>query len=161
MSEKFNFGDLPEVENDDFPQEKTNLTGSKSTESRLCAVQALYQVIMVGLDVNNVLDSFVEHEIPHRKCDKKLFKKIIAAVAEQQTSYEETIAKQLQDSWTLETINPVARSLLLAAVTEKYVVNTPDKVIINEYLNISKGFLNEEEQSFLNGVLDRLFKALD
>ena len=71
------FEPAPISHDDDFPEEGVSLTGDKRTEARLCAVQSLYQVIFVGTDIKDVADSFLLHEIPDRKADKKIFKGII------------------------------------------------------------------------------------
>ena len=41
-----------------------------------------------------------------------------------------------------------------------YKINTPKKVIINEYVQASEFFLEKAQISYLNAILDKLSKSL-
>lgn len=155
------FEPLVETHEDDFPEEGENLTGDKRTEARLCAVQALYQIIFVGADIQMVTDSFLTHEIPSRKAEKKIFVGIMADAKEAVSRYLELISAHLTDEWTLERVDPVAKAILVAALSEASgFPTTPEKVIFNEYINISKGFFEEKEVGFINGLLDKVLPKI-
>jgi N utilization substance protein B len=145
------------VTEDDFPEDGVSLTGDKRTEARLCAVQVLYQVIFLGTDITMAADSFRLHEIPLRKADKKIFNGIIDTAKDGVPRYLEMIDAHLNDEWSLERVDPVAKAILVAATAElDGFPSTSEKIILNEYINISKGFFAEKEVGFINGLLDTL-----
>jgi N utilization substance protein B len=56
-------------------------------------------------------------------------------------------------------MNKVDLTLLLLACFElNHFGNTPEKVVINEAINIAKKFGTNNSSSFVNGVLNKLFK---
>lgn len=157
MTDQFYFT-TPNAQNfDDFPPEKTNLTGNKSTEARLCAVQALYQARLMAEPVPLVSEQFLIYEVGSRKINKKLFKTIMTTLAEGLARFEVMLQNNLQAGWTLERMNSVAIALVLCALAELVAEETtPKGVILNEYINISKGFLTPDETAFINGVLNTM-----
>ena len=53
------------------------------------------------------------------------------------------------------------RALLRAAAAELLAgAEPPARVVINEYLDVARGFLDEETSRFANGVLDAMAHAL-
>ena len=52
----------------------------------------------------------------------------------------------------------VDRSLIRVAVWEMTSTDTPPKVVIDEAIEIAKGFSTENSPSFVNGVLDAVLK---
>ena len=53
----------------------------------------------------------------------------------------------------------MSRAILRSACFEIHeCIDVPPKVIINEYVNISKSFFSEKEPSFINGILDSIAK---
>lgn len=63
------------------------------------------------------------------------------------------------DNWDYEKLENVDRTLLLMAVAElKIKQDAPPKVVINEYINLSKKFGGEKSGAFINKVLDNVLK---
>lgn len=57
-------------------------------------------------------------------------------------------------NWKLDRLNKVELSILRLAVTEiKYMEDIPKKVSINEAVEISKRFCDDESYIFINGIL--------
>ncbi len=73
-------------------------------------------------------------------------------------SEEELISKisPLVQRRSFGSVEPMERSLLQLAAYEILKLETPKKVVINEYLNINKEFGQGETNSFLNALLDKL-----
>ena len=56
-------------------------------------------------------------------------------------------------------MNKVDLTLLLIACFEiQHIDYTPNKVVINEAINIAKKFGTNKSSSFINGVLNKLFE---
>lgn len=70
----------------------------------------------------------------------------------------ENIVK-LAENWTLERMAAIDRMILQMALVElKFVVDTPEKVVINEAIEIAKEYSTNESSRFINGILDRFLK---
>lgn len=146
-------------EEDLFPKEEGSLTGNPKTEARLLSLQALYEVFLLpeAAQPKKILEIFQNKHIPSREADKTLFTKIFTEATQDVDRYSTLVEANLAEGWTLSRLGVVERCLLVAAAAELTVKpNTPHKVIINEFLNISKGFFKPEGVSFINAVLDKL-----
>lgn len=146
-----------EILGDEFPSEEGSLTGHSLTEARLCTVQAIFQMKLTDRKVSDVMAEFLIHQIRKRKADKKLFRTLMEDVADAErfALYEQLVASNLNEKWTYERLDLTSKSILLSAISELYTnPKAPTKVILNEFINISKGFLNPDEVSFINGALD-------
>ena len=62
-------------------------------------------------------------------------------------------------NWELDRVALMDKIILIAAITEMdYFPQTPSKVIINEYIDISKVYATEKSNIFINGILDKYSK---
>ncbi len=78
--------------------------------------------------------------------------------------WEET-EKKLEErlvNWELDRVSLVDKIIIIAAMTElDYFPLTPARVIINEYIEISKVFSTEKSNIFVNGILDKYTKDMN
>ncbi len=148
------------------------------TASRVAAVQALFQSEQAGDNAETVIDQFVRHrlgEIPAEEgreargfedgrvpdAEAPLFAKVVRGAILQQSEIDAMLSDSLPAEWPLNRIDPVLRALLRAAVAELRMSNEPPaKVVINEYMDVAKGFFTGPEPGIANAVLDRLAHAL-
>lgn len=66
------------------------------------------------------------------------------------------------ENWDLDRISLIDKIILITAITElDYFPFTPSKVIINEYIEISKVYSTEKSNIFVNGILDKYTKELN
>ena len=75
--------------------------------------------------------------------------------------WEET-EKKLEgrlENWDIERISLIDKIILVTAICElDFFPLTPDRVIINEYIEISKVFSTDRSNIFINGILDKYTK---
>ncbi|UQZ91212.1 transcription antitermination factor NusB [Deltaproteobacteria bacterium Smac51] len=65
-------------------------------------------------------------------------------------------------NWSLGRMSPVDRGLIRLAYYEMlYREDIPPKVSLNEALEIAKSYGDDDSSSFINGVLDRLMRAVE
>ena len=143
------------------------------TASRVAAVQALFQAEQAGDTVETVIDQFVRHRlgalagaddfedgrIPD--AEVPLFGAIVRGAIRLQDTIDAMVSEALPADWPLSRIDPVLRALLRAAGGELAgATSAPAKVIINEYLDVVRGFLTGPEPGIANAVLDRLARLL-
>ena len=90
--------------------------------------------------------------------EKSFAKKLILGVIKEAPVLEKEIEK-CSTNWNVEKMNKLDLTLLLIACFEiQYVDYTPNKVVINEAINIAKKFGTSKSSSFINGVLNKLFE---
>ena len=143
------------------------------TQSRVAAVQALFQSEHTGDTVETVLDQFIRHRLGNLPgldgyedgrvpdADVALFARIVRTAVQQQDKLDGLIAEALPPEWPFMRLDPVLRALLRAAGAELGMADGPPaRVVINEYLDIAHGFFTGEEPRMANGLLDRLARAL-
>lgn len=156
MTEEFNW----ELGEDAFPPENKGLTGDSRTEARLCAVQGLYQAIVMPKDARDVAEEF-EGRLGKRKADKKLFRMIMAEAGEGAERFKVMLEAELQEGWDWTRVDPVLRALAWAGAAELTAnADVPVAVVVNEYLNISKAFVAPDEVGYLHKTLDGVAKKI-
>ena len=132
------------------------------TNSRLAAVQALYQMEASGVGVESVILEFrthrlggdIEGDLLH-DADEDFFSELLRGVIRLQAKIDPLIEKRLARRWTLARLDATARAILRAATFE-FVnrADIPARTVINEYVEIAKAFFGEEDRRFINAVLD-------
>ena len=71
---------------------------------------------------------------------------------------EEKIKERLQN-WEMERVSLMDKIILVTAITElDYFPQTASRIIINEYVEISKVFASGKSNIFVNGILDKYAK---
>jgi len=158
-------------------QHRARPAGRPRTGARVAAVQALFQSEQTGESAETVAQQFIRHRIGAGEGSEAgeeafeegrvplahvpLFEAILVAAAARSEQTDAEIRGHLAKEWTLERLDPVLRALLRAAAAELLAPKEPPaRVVINEYLDIARGFLDEETCRFANGVLDAMAHAL-
>lgn len=147
--------------------------GRPRTGARVAAVQALFQSEQTGESAETVADQFIRHRIGAGEGAEgfdegavplahiPLFEAILRAAATGAEAGDAEIRAHLSRDWTLERLDPVLRAVLRAAAAELLAgTEPPARVVINEYLDVVRGFLDEDTARFANGVLDAMAHAL-
>ena len=130
------------------------ITDDARTEARLCAVQAVFQYRLLGVD-EGIADQFVLGPVKSRKADKKLFLALFDWVKGDGARLEQVIGGCLQDDWGFERVSSIGQALLLVAAVELATfADTPTGVVVSEYLALARAFVEEGQVGFFHGVLD-------
>ena len=138
---------------------------NKKSSARLFAVQILFEMEINGKKINNILERLTDEyliEISRlnktEKADKSHLIKILKGVIKNQKDIDLNIKDNLI-GWSLSRIDSVSRAILRSALYElRECIDIPVKVIINEYIEISKSFFEGDEPNFINGILDKISK---
>ena len=144
--------------------------------ARLTAVQALYEIEMTSTSIDNIFKDFIERRWDNNMIldkitddssklalpDKKKFTTIIRGVIINQGNIIRILDKAVSKNIYFDKLDTLIKSILLCATYEICFENlTPNKVILNEYINITKAFYEQNESSLVNGVLDRITKIYE
>ncbi len=138
---------------------------NKKSSARLFAVQILFEMEINGKKINSILERLTDEyliEISRlnktEKADKNHLIKILKGVTKNQKDIDLNINDNLI-GWSLSRIDSVSRAILRSALYELRECNDiPVKVVINEYIEISKSFFEGDEPNFINGILDKISK---
>ncbi len=155
----------PDGVRDPAREKRGRRAGSPRTAARIAAVQALYQIEMSGAPADEVIAEFRAHRLSESDrqpaADVKLFSTLTAAASVRRADVDKLIAGALAEGWALERLDSVMRALLRAGVCELMeFTDVPARVVIDQYVDVAHAFLAAKETGFVNGVLDRLARAL-
>jgi transcription antitermination protein NusB len=138
--------------------------GERRSAARLAAVQALYQMDLVGKGLPDVLAEFQSHwmgrEIEgdqYKPAEGALFRVIVQGVLDHQRTLDPKIDDTLSNGWPLKRVEAVMRATLRAGAFELFhTADVPVKVVISEYVDIARAFFEKEETNMVNAVMDRM-----
>lgn len=143
---------------------------SRRTATRIAAVQALYQIEMTALAVEQVVNQFLAGErpapedeedlVPLPEPEPELFRSIVEGVATGRVRFDGMIDAALSEDWTVARLEILLRLILEAGAFEITArADIPPKVSINEYVNVCKAFFEGPEPALVNAVLDAIAKG--
>ena len=92
--------------------------------------------------------------------DRDFARKLLKETLNHWEESEKKLETRLEN-WDLERISLLDKIIIITAITElDYFPLTPGRVIINEYIEISKVFSSDRSHIFINGILDKYTKDL-
>lgn len=121
----------------------------------------MYQMQMK--DVQSVSDVEIEDFIETYANDDvntKFFKRLVDNF-QKDTNLDEIIEDALEDDKTVSNSPPVEICIIKTALTEMIFEKTDIPVVINEYVEIAKDFLDEKVAKFINALLDKISKKVE
>jgi transcription antitermination protein NusB len=65
---------------------------------------------------------------------------------------------RLAENWKFERLSAIDRAILRLGIYELRFTDTPHKVVMNECVELAKKFSSEDAASFVNGILDAVYK---
>jgi N utilization substance protein B len=145
------------------------------SSARLVAVQALYEVEITEAKCDSVLLDFKEKRwlkpsvyqneggnlVDLATPDKKKFNKIINGVSKNIHDIDKMLSGALKKEREIQNLDIVLRSILRAGIFELFFQrDVPVRVIIDEYVELTRAFYSEKEPYFVNGVMDNIAKLV-
>ena len=129
--------------------------------SREIAMELLFGMTLSKNTLEETIETFIEdYEMNLKTIDLEYIKGILAKVEENITVIDQKIEEALTN-WKIDRVSKVKISILRLAIAEMlYVEDVPEKVAINEAIELTKKYSDEKSVSFVNGVLDKAFKSL-
>lgn len=129
--------------------------------SREIAMELLFGMTLSKNTLEETIETFVEdYEMKLDTIDLDYIKEILVKVEENKVEIDNKIEESL-NNWKLERISKVNLSILRLAIGEMlYIEDVPEKVAINEAIEMTKKYSDDKSVSFINGVLDKAFKNM-
>ncbi|NTV10338.1 MAG: transcription antitermination factor NusB [Zoogloea sp.] len=135
-------------------------TSSKSARRRAreFALQGVYQWLLSGHSAT-IIESHLAQITGFEKADRELFLSLLRGTlsntADLQAEFAPFIDRPISE------LSPIERAVLLLGTFEfKYRLDTPYRVVINEAIELAKGYGGTDGHKFVNGVLDKLASRL-
>lgn len=129
--------------------------------SREIAMELLFGMTISKNTLEETMETFLEdYEMKLNTIDLEYIKTILNKIEENKIIIDSKIEESLTN-WKLDRISKVNLSILRLAIGEMlYIEDVPEKVAINEAIEMTKKYSDEKSVSFINGVLDKTFKNL-
>jgi len=126
-------------------------------KAREIVVKALYEMEMGGLDQGEAKESI------SRKCRRpeinEFALRLLGATLDHLQAIDDIIVK-VAENWDIERMAVIDRNLLRMGIAEiLFLDDVPEKVTINEAIEIAKKFSTEKSGKFVNGVLDKVART--
>ena len=138
------------------------------TKTRLAAIQLVSQQLINNQDIEIIKDDFDKY-YRNTKIDKSSEKieynmnflsKLVSyykKINSKKLSLE--INKLISFKRKFEKWDTINKAIMLVAISElKYSNNFKEKIILNDYLEISKLFVNLKDTKIINAILDKFIK---
>ena len=129
--------------------------------SREAVLQALY-----AKDVSNEEPKKVLHDIFIRYEFDKMTKKVVEELFNSTIKFSEELDSHIEsnlENWTVDRLNVIDRLIMQMSLCEMIHLKSYDishKVTISSAIENAKKFSSEDSTSFVNGVLDSIYKEL-
>ncbi|MCL4132444.1 UNVERIFIED_CONTAM: hypothetical protein GTU68_053886 [Idotea baltica] len=133
---------------------------SRRSRAREIVLQLLYQDDLNSDQADDVRLKFLNGRL---KYDAKLVR-FARTLLEGVEQHQEQIDRALEltaRNWRLSRMSATDRNVMRLAAYEILFGDTPDRVALNEAIELAKRYGTNNSAQFVNGVLDRLMKSKD
>ncbi len=142
----------------------TERAANKRGAARLAAVQALYQMDVGNISLEETLAQYSglgqEREVEgdtYLPGDADFFQQVVRGVIRSQLEIDPVLDRYLSAEWPVGRIDAILRAVLRAAAFELLKkTDIPAGVVISEYVDVAKAFFDDEGAGMVNGVLDSI-----
>lgn len=89
------------------------------------------------------------------KADGELFEKVVSGLINEAVAVDQALSPHLTRE--IEQVDPVEKALLRLGCYELlFMPEVPYRVVLNEYINLSKTFGSAKSHQFINAALDKV-----
>ena len=137
---------------------------SKANHPRRIAREAVLQALY-AYEITKEKQSKVLKDIINRQSYDNDMKVFITSLFNFSIDNKEWCEEQIKtrlNNWEFDRVALLDRLLLILAISEiHFIDDVPPKVSISEAIEIAKQYSTEESSSFVNGVLDNIYKTME
>ncbi|PIC63288.1 transcription antitermination factor NusB [Sporosarcina sp. P13] len=121
----------------------------KRREAREKAIQTLFQLDNSDMTVDEAIGYIVDGQL------NSFYEQLVRGTAENLTEIDSEITNKLEN-WSMDRLPKIERTVLRLAVYELlHNEEVPNRVILNEAIELCKTFGDEKSGRFVNGVLSK------
>ncbi len=117
-------------------------------------------IILYQYDImkNNKLEVEIDEVIKDNlEIENEYVKDIVYGVITHESELNELANKYIKD-WTIDRLDKTGAAILRIALFELKYTDTPEVVVINEAIELSKKYSDDAVRKIINAVLDRIIK---
>lgn len=123
------------------------------SQARCEAFKLIFELNQHKDELEFLFENLLE-ELPESAESMPYIRGVVNGVMDNEDEICGIIGDNLAKGWRIDRISKVSRAVLMLAVYEiKYADDVPDKVAINEAVELAKKFDEPDSSSFVNGVL--------
>jgi N utilization substance protein B len=130
---------------------------TRRSRAREIVLQVLYQNDLNADQPVEVRLRFIHARLKHDTQLVRFAETLLAGVAQHQTEIDQLL-EQTAQNWKLSRMPVLDRNVLRLGTYEILFADTPDRVAINEAIELAKRYGTKNSAQFVNGILDRLMK---
>jgi len=119
-------------------------------EKREIIIKILYQVFLLNEDKRS-LDELIKEQ----STDKFIIDSV-KGVVNNKKEIDKIINKYLKEGWNISRLSLIDQAILSFGTYELLYTDTPNIVCINESIELSKKYSDDEMPKVINGVLDSI-----
>lgn len=135
------------------------------TVGRLAAIQSVYAHIISKESLSECSSKILKvYKADAKLLDEKVdintkhYAELIGSIGSNLIEIKETIQKYIKTEKNIDDFHILLSSILITATAEIIYLNTPLKILLNEFTNIASSFLLPNEVNFVNSILDKIGK---
>jgi N utilization substance protein B len=127
-------------------------------KSRELAMKLLFEMSVNSKSIEEAIEDYKENNVVEDDLDFDYIKRTVEGTFLKEEFLKETIEKNLTN-WKYNRISKINIAIIKIAIYEMYFdEDIPDKVSINEAIELSKKYSDEKAPSFINGVLGNIIR---
>ena len=125
-------------------------------KSRELAMKLLFESSINKKQAEEIIDDYKEQNEGYKGMDFDYIKNLLTGIQEKESFLNEKIEGSLTN-WKLSRISKINMAILKIAVFEIYFVeDIPDKVSVNEAIELAKVYSDEKSPAFINGAIGNI-----
>ena len=129
-------------------------------DSRMLAMTILYQFdLFRRKKIDCSIEKIIESNVEELEEDTKFAEALVNGVIENEEKLVELANKYL-NNWNINRLGIADGAILKIAIYELLYTDTPDKVCIDEAIELAKDFSDEKVVGMINGVLDKIYHEI-
>ena len=126
-------------------------------DCRVLAMAILYQVdLFQRKKIEYELSEIIEQNIVNLEEDCGFVKELVRGVLEHEEELIE-LSNRYLNQWNISRLGITDAAILKIAIYELLYTDTPDKVCIDEAVELAKDYSDEKVVGMINGVLDKVY----
>ncbi|OJG82319.1 transcription antitermination protein NusB [Enterococcus pallens] len=92
----------------------------------------------------------------------KYLDELVDGVLNHKPELDQIIQKHLRSNWSIQRITKMDLIILRLGIYEMiYNQNVPDRVVLNEAIELAKTFSDDQSRKFVNGILSNVMKEIN
>ena len=130
----------------------------RRSRAREIVFQVLYQDDLNPNHSVSATDTFLRERLQNNQELIKFAQSLLSGTRRNRSELDEML-KAKADNWSLERMAATDRNILRLAAFEILYSDTPDRVVINEAVELAKRYGSKQSPQFVNGILDSLLPS--